>query len=112
MNQTPDPRSTTVPASIHTVPKVKKWQVVPYLSGGNIGQTVGHQREQGLILGRLGEQGVELADVSAKIQMAAIILLPLTLFLLHPTAAGHAHQVAQLLQVVQGGQRLIINQLG
>ncbi len=94
------PTTNTVP-----VPKVQKWQV-PYLSGGYVGQAVGHQCEQGLILGRLGEQGVELADVGAEVQVAAIILLPL---LLHLTA-GHAHQVAQLLQVVQGGQRLIINQ--
>ncbi len=81
--------------------------MVPYLSGGNIGQAVGHQCEQGLILGRLGKQGVELADVGAEIQMAAIIFLPLTLVQL---TAGHAHQVAQLLQVMQGGQCLIINQ--
>ncbi len=84
--------------------------MVPYLSGGNIGQAVGHQCEQGLILGRLDEQGVELADIGAEVQVAAAtILLPLTLLLLHPTA-GHAHQVAQLLQVVQRGQRLITNQ--
>ncbi len=97
-----------MPVGTNTVPKVQKWQVA-YLSGGNIGQTVGHQCEQGLILGRLGEQGVELADVGAEVQVAAIILLPLPLPILHHLTAGHAHQVAQLLQVVQGGQRLITN---